>query len=1275
VTDRQVSTFGAWLKARRRELDLTQEGLAERAGCSVEMVRKVEAGTARPSRQLAELLAASVDVTPTEIPAYVRWARLGHPPDGPGGPGIPPGDARAPIDPPLRNPYKGLRAFEESDAEDFFGRESLTGRLLGRLGVGTQERSPAPQFLAVVGPSGSGKSSVVRAGLVPALRARGLPEFERSIVLDVVVGGHPLEEIEASLLRAAVNPPSSLMPQLLEDERGLLRAVKRVLPGPRVALLLVLDQFEELFTLVVDERLRAHVVESLWAAVTDPRSPLWIVATLRADVYDRPLQYPHSGELMRHRTEVVLPMLGEELERAIAEPAARVGVTLEQPLLAAIIRDVGEQPGTLPLLQFALTELFDRRDDHVMTLDAYRASGGVREALRRRAEGLFMRLAAGEREVARQLFLRLVALGDGAEDSRRRVSLSELTSATTDEEALHRVLDLFGRHRLLTFDRSRVTGGPTVEVGHEALIQSWTRLREWVDASRDAIRTQRRLSAAATEWLGAQRDVSFLASGSRLGSFEALAAPPDVEAAVTLSGDERAYLEASVAERGRAAQAEQARRARERVLEQRAAQRLRTLAGALAVFLVVAVALLAIALVLRQRAESSRTRSEALRLAAEARALLEGDGPTEAMALLSIRSVRVEHTVQGDEVLEAAASHPYPMRHFIGHDDAVYGVAMSPDGRLVLTGSWDATARLWDAATEHELHVLAGHEGPVQGVAFSADGKLAITGSFDATARIWSVSTGGLVRILSGHEDVVVGVAFSPDGSLAVTGSGDGTARLWDATDGAELRRLVGHEGKVLNVAMSPDGRSVLTGSEDGTARLWDARTGDVKRVIRVASGPVWGVAFSPDGGSVLTGSDDRVARLWDPGTGREIQRFEGHSDVVNSVAVSPDGLTILTGSNDNTVRLYDIGSGELIATVGTHTAPVIYAAFSPDGRAILTGGLDRSAFLWDASPEPFLPTYAGHDGDVIDAAFSPDGRLVATASDDMSARIWNADSGVPVATLAGHASPQFSLAFSPGGSTLATTGGPANTARIWDLPTGVERLLLRGHSGVVTDIAYSPDGRQVITSSIDGSARLWDASTGRAIRAFSDHGEVFAAAFSPDGTAVLTGGLDGTAVLWDAGTGSPLVTLVGHDGPVNAVAFSSDGRHVATVGEDRSARLWDPRTGRELRRFSGHVAPIGHVAFSPDGRSLLTASLDRTARVWGITTGDEIRRLPHAASAAFSPDGRLIVGATDGGAARLWYTDHRTVLTGLCRRLTRDLTDQERTQFGVDDGEATCPP
>ncbi|MFW6070607.1 MAG: protein kinase domain-containing protein, partial [bacterium] len=460
----------------------------------------------------------------------------------------------------VSNPYKGLRAFQEADNEDFFGREALVESMVARLAES--------HFLALVGPSGSGKSSAVKAGLIPALRAGAAPGSEKWFVAEMTPGAHPLEELELALLPIAVDPPPSLVEPMRKDERGLLRTVWRILPDePSTSLLLVIDQFEELYTLLSDQERRRHFIDSLLHAIEDPQSPLRVVITLRADFYDRPLSYEPLGKPLRENTQVVLPLSTDELAAAVRQPARRAGVTVEPGLMAAIVADFGQQPGALPLLQYALTELFEERQNHTMTLAAYEAMGGLTGALGRRAEALYRELDKRGQAVAEQLFLRLVTLGEGVEDTRRRVLRSELWAlgerrkapGASDVSTSDVVIDAYGHARLLTFDRDPVSRGPTVEVAHEALLREWPRLGSWLEASRDDVRMQRRLATAAAEWEQAEQDPGFLLRGSRLDQFAGWADTTGL----ALTAEEYEFLEGSLAARKERLLEEEARRKRE----------------------------------------------------------------------------------------------------------------------------------------------------------------------------------------------------------------------------------------------------------------------------------------------------------------------------------------------------------------------------------------------------------------------------------------------------------------------------------------------------------------------------------------------------------------------------------------------------------------------------------------------------------------------------------------------------------------------------------------
>jgi serine/threonine protein kinase/energy-coupling factor transporter ATP-binding protein EcfA2 len=393
------------------------------------------------------------------------------------------------------NPYKGLRAFQAADNQDFFGREKITAKLVNRLGDSGAEG----RFLAVVGPSGSGKSSLVKAGLIPAIWRGELPGSEKWFVAEMLPGSRPLDELEIALTKIAANQAGNLHDHLSRDAFGLVRAAQLILPNDTSELLLVIDQFEEVFTLLEDENARQHFLNLLHHAVTEPRSRIRIVITLRADFYDRPLHYPQFGELVRTRLETIMPLSAAELERAISKPAEQVGVTFEPGLVAAIIGDVNYQPGALPLLQYALTELFEQRKGRLLTREAYQAIGGTIGALAKRAEEVYLALDAEAQAITRQIFLRLVTLGEGTEDTRRRTARSELQAvAVPNPSPLHgegdsqmdlveEIIDTFANYRLLSLDTDPGTRTPTVEVAHEALLREWERLRSWLNESREDI--------------------------------------------------------------------------------------------------------------------------------------------------------------------------------------------------------------------------------------------------------------------------------------------------------------------------------------------------------------------------------------------------------------------------------------------------------------------------------------------------------------------------------------------------------------------------------------------------------------------------------------------------------------------------------------------------------------------------------------------------------------------------------------------------------------------
>ena len=631
------------------------------------------------------------------------------------------------------------------------------------------------------------------------------------------------------------------------------------------------------------------------------------------------------------------------------------------------------------------------------------------------------------------------------------------------------------------------------------------------------------------------------------------------------------------------------------------------------------------------------------------------------------------YTPEALSVFQEARAADAEILAITGHTDAVRRAAFSPDGRQIVTASFDKSARIWDTATGRQLRLLSGHTGLVFSAAFSPDGQQIVTASYDKSARIWDAATGRQLRLLSGHTERVISAAFSPDGRQIVTASSDKSARIWDAATGRHVRVLIGHSDAVYSAAFSPDGRRIVTGSFDKSARIWDTATGRQVLVLRGHFDRVYSAAFSPDGRQIVTASEDKSARIWDAATGRQLRLLSGHSERVTSAAFSPDGRQIVTASEDKSARIWDAATGRQLRLLSGHSDAVGSAAFSPDGRRIVTASWDKSARIWDGATGDQVLLLSGHTGRVESAVFSPDGRQIVTASLDKSARIWDAATGRQVLLLSGHKDAVVSAAFSPDGRQIVTASFD-NSARIWDTATGRQALLLSGHSVAVSSAQFSPDGRRIVTGAADKTARIWDVATGRELLLLSGHGDtVDFAAFSPDGKQIVTASFDRTARIWDAATGRQVRLLSGHTDAVRCAAFSPDGRQVVTASDDKSARIWDAATGRQVLLLSGHSDVVESAAFSPDGRQIVTASDDNSARIWDAATGHQVLLLSGHTDplpfAAFSPDGRQIVTASLDKTARIWEARVPTLETQIEWAETAQfdpLPSAERFQLGL---------
>jgi WD40 repeat protein len=1069
-----------------------------------------------------------------------------------------------------RPPYPGLEAFIEQDAGVFFGREPQIVELLDRLHPMLADR--AHRFVAVIGPSGVGKSSLVQAGLLPRL-ARQRSRWV--VVPPLVPGAQPMRSLARSL--AVVLPDTDvnvLTAQLAADPATLGRCVERLRAGHggrAASVLVVIDQVEELLTLTGEQERLAFLTLLDTALQEDPR--LWVVATLRSEFLNGFLTTDFASLFSK-------PVAIGSLDRAalfevIEEPAVQAGLTFAPGVVNELVDDTGGGDA-LPLLAYTLQGLYLKvGSGGTVTLEAYRRLGGVAGALSQQADKVTAELHAGGTAASvLAVLLKFVTL-DGTEPTRRHV----YRSALSDAERI--VVDAFIAARLLTSDAAGEDA--VINVAHEALFRQWPPLRQAIETRADELRQRAELERWAQDWVRSSRRDSYLLRDERLRLAQQWAAA-NGEVAVELPLVHE-FLECS---------SRSDRSTLERLSEAVARRALTSVEFDPEQGILLAVA------AIQQCAPTPLARQAlvAALAASRVRRLLRGhndevtgvawspDGQHLASASRD-RTARIWDTASGTEV---AVLH--------GHEDEVTGVAWSPDGQHLATASRDRTVRIWDTASGTELMVLAGHQASVWAAAWSPDGEHLATASDDGTARIWDTASGSELMVLAGHHRAVRDVAWSPDGQHLATASRDRTVRIWDTASGSELMVLCGHQDSVWAAAWSPDGQHLASASRDRTARIWDTASGTELAVLSFKD-EVLGVAWSPDGGCLATASHDHTVRIWEIASDTALGVLRGHQDWVFGVAWSPDGRYLASASRDRTARIWEIASGSEVAVLRGHRDALRDVVWSPDGQRLATASHDYTARIWEVASGTELGVLRGHQDWVEGVTWSPDGQRLATASHDYTVRIWEIASGTELGVLRGRQGAFRSVAWSPDGQRLATAAND-RTVRIWEVASGSEVAVLRGHQDDVGGVVWSPDGRYLASASRDHTARIWEVASGTEVAVLRGHRDaVRDVAWSPDGQHLATSSHDHTARVWDIASGSELMVLLGHQDWVRDVAWSPNGQRLATASDDGTARIWDTTSGTEVAVLRGHQGWVRGVAWSPDGQRLATASGDRTARIW----------------------------------------------------------------------------
>jgi WD40 repeat protein len=874
--------------------------------------------------------------------------------------------------------------------------------------------------------------------------------------------------------------------------------------------------------------------------------------------------------------------------------------------------------------------------------------------------------------------------------------LNQQPTVSHQQSSINKVIDLFGYSRLLSFDRDPVTHGPTVEVAHEALLREWARLRGWLNESRGDIRLQRMLAQAAGEWEAAGRDASYFVSGARLAQFEGWAA----RASVALTPEERAFYEASLAERERRLKEEQARKAREAALEKRTRQVLQALAGVFLVAAIIAGGLAWWANTERGRAATAETdarRQAGILLAQQAENEVQYGNPDRGVLLALEAAENYPYTAQAERALGQAVTLSRAERFLAGHTGSALGAAWSPDGKQIATSSADKTVRIWDVPTGKEVRRLDVKDMALT-VAWSPDGNtllyttgdrfLYTRGDQGVDVTLWDLkqdkqatiytapsytTTGGIAEALVLAYNANHTAAFSPDGRRLAFIT-DKTATVWDLAQGKALFELAGHTNLVYSVAWSPDGSRLATASEDNTAQVWDAVDGQALLTLSGHQKAVTMAAWSPDGSRLATASRDGTVIVWEAATGKQIAQMKVDKEVVWDVAWSRDGNRLATANASGLVQVWDSMTGEAAFTLRGHARWALSVAWSPDGRHLVSSSHDTTVYVWKATPGVEQFTLEDPSGTLLGVDWSPDGRQILTAGGtyfepgvmDGVIQVWDAKSGQRVKVLdrtLNAFDAFFELVFSPDGRHFLTRQDPYplpthDQVLIWDMALGdvVNTIpVINRSEGFVRETDWSPDGKRIVAVTTTGLAKVYDAFTGEELVSFTGHpaGNFLQdVAWSPDGKwiASAAGGGDGENMvrIWDAQTGLERMKLEGHEDAVNWVEWSPSGDRLCTAsgdleagGSDNTIRIWDAQIGKQQLVISGHTAAVWTCGWSPNGSRLFSASADGTARIWDATTGAELLRLdaptPWYLYAVWSPDDRYLTVVGDSQPGRVW--------------------------------------
>ena len=1105
-------------------------------------------------------------------------------------------------------PFTGLAAFQEADASRFFGRDREVDLVVAEL--------RGRPLVAIVGSSGAGKSSLVRAGVLPALKRSG-EGWHAHIVRP---GREPLAALAAVLVHdsrasgdRAVDDGAAALESIIERLRaevGYLGAQLRArATSQQRRVVLFVDQLEELYTLGVSPDLCAAFLACLAAMADDVSSPLRVLVAMRWDFLDRLIDGHRLAAEVTRGLVMLRAMNRTGMREALLRPVEASEYRFEPPTLVdRMIDDLAATPGALPLLQFTAARLWEVRDRErrLLTEASYEQLGGVAGALARHADAVLAGMSQTQQVVARTVLERLVT----PERTRAPVRVDELRTLHRDPDFVDGIVQHLTEMRLVVIERGVHGEDRTAELGHDSLIDRWPTLGRWLDDNQDDAAMLARLRAAARDWERSGHASGLLWTGEVASEARAWHRQYRGE----LAAVEQRYFAAVLAA------ADRVRRVRRRLF-----------GATLSMVMIAAIAMGWLAW--RQGREARRAR-DATRMAAMQ--ALSAD-PTTQLALL--REIEDSEAPPPGALQEAKRLlHAEVARVVVTESDPVADAAFSPDGRRIVSAS-GSQVRLWDADGVGEPLVLHGHEGSVWSAAFSPDGRYVVSASNDRTVRLWNADGRGDPVVLGSRGPSLRRAVFNPDGQRIVVATTAGV-RIWNRAGSGEPTTLRGQEGAANSAELSPDGQRIVVAMRDNTVRLWSSDGDRALAILRGHDAPVRSAAFSPDGQRIVSASHDKTVRIWNASGGGEPVVLRGHDEIVLWAVFSPDGQHVASGSRDKTVRVWRSDARGAPRVLRGHDDTVNSVAYSPDGQRIVSASLDGTVRVWDgtASNEPMV--LRGHEAPVNAVAFSPDGRRIASGSNDKTVQVRSADGAGEPVVLRGHDDAVYSVAFSPDGQRIVS-GALDGTVRVWSADGLAAPRVLRGHDAAVNSVVFSPDGRRIASASSDATIRIWNTDGGEPVILRGHDSGVFSATFSPDGRRIASASNDKTVQVWNAdGRGAPIV-LRGHGEPVYSAAFSRDGHRIVSASDDKTVRVWNADGRGEPLVLRGHEDWVYWAEFSPDGGRIVSASKDKTLRIWRADgTGDPVILVGEGSLAhqvRFSPDGRRIVSASDDHAVRIW--------------------------------------